>query len=203
MFISIDGGDGSGKSTQIALLAEYFRARGDSVLICRDPGSTPLGEVIRDILLNSKNLSIADLSELFLFMTARAQMVEELIRPALAKKKTVLVDRFLLSTVVYQGYAAGLPVDQIWSVGKVALAGCFPDLTILLDIEPETGLGRITRPLDRMERKGIAYHQRVRDGFLQAAGEWPNHFPGRCEIVPAATSLNEVARNIRDLLWKL
>ena len=202
MFLSIDGGDGAGKSTQVQLLREYLESRGVSVLTCRDPGSTKLGEEVRNILLHSDDLHISDRSELFLFMTARAQMVEEIIRPARAEGKTVIVDRFLLSTVVYQGHAAGVPVADIWSVGKIALAGCSPDLTIVLDIDPEKGIGRIDRPLDRMEMKGIEYHQRVRDGFRKAAGEWSDHFPGRCEIVSAAGSPGDVAAEIQKLVFK-
>lgn len=169
MFITIDGGDGCGKSTQRGRLERFLADRGTPVFVCRDPGSTPLGESIRGILLNRKEWSISSTSEMFLFMAARAQMVTDLIRPALDAGQVVVCDRFLLSTIVYQGYAGGLDLDAIRRVGEIATGGLVPDLTVVLDIDPAVAQKRLTRPFDRMESKGTEYHRRVRDGFLAEA----------------------------------
>ncbi|MDD3587805.1 MAG: dTMP kinase, partial [Thermoguttaceae bacterium] len=202
MFIVIDGGDGTGKSTQITALAQGFQDRHEKVVTCRDPGSTRLGEEIRATLLGTKDILVCDRSETFLFMAARAQMIDEFIRPAIDSGTTVLLDRFLLSTVVYQGYAAGQNIDDIWEVGRIALADCIPDLTIVLDLEPDVARLRIDRPLDRMELKGNEYHRRVREGFLTAVKQWPQHFSGRCELVDAQGSSEEVSARIAEMVWQ-
>jgi thymidylate kinase (EC 2.7.4.9) len=120
MFISLDGGDGVGKSTQVALLADWLCRLGYSVITCRDPGSTRLGEAIRSLLLDRHDLQMTPKAEMLLYMAARAQMVEEVIRPALVAGQTVLADRYLLANVVYQGYGAGLDVETLWQIGRVA-----------------------------------------------------------------------------------
>src|SRR5439155_19662140 len=134
MFFSFDGVDGTGKSTQIALLAEALRQRGREVVTCRDPGSTPLGERLRQILLDHHDTPIHRRSEMLLYMTARAQLVEELIRPALAAGKIVISDRYLLVNVVYQAHGGGLSPDEVWRVGEVTIAGIMPRLVLLLDM---------------------------------------------------------------------
>ena len=135
MFLSLDGVDGVGKSTQLALLVDWLSERQYRVESCRDPGSTELGEAIRQIVLHGLATPIHRTSEMLLYMAARAQLVEEIIRPALAAGKTVVCDRYLLANIVYQGYAGGLDVEELWSVGEVATGGLHPDLTILLDME--------------------------------------------------------------------
>ncbi len=176
MFITFEGGDGCGKSTQQKLLGDWFRSQGREVVLCRDPGSTPLGDAVRHILLHGKELHIADRTEMFLFMAARCQMVEEIIRPALDAGKVVLSDRFLLSSFVYQGIAGGVPMTELETVGKIATAGIMPDMSIILDIPYEAGLERrrsrsisTQAEQDRMESKDEAYHRRVREGFLRLA----------------------------------
>ena len=149
MFISIDGGDGTGKSTQVELLCRWLGGQGHEVVACRDPGSTPLGEAVRGILLDRHDLGIHRRSEMLLYMAARTQMVEEVIRPALDRGKTVVSDRFLLANVVYQGYGGGLDVDVLWEVGRISTGGLMPELTIVLDVPPEVASGRMARPLDR------------------------------------------------------
>jgi len=163
MFISIDGGDGTGKSTQADLLCRWLGQRGHEVVACRDPGSTPLGEAVRGILLDRHDLAIDRRSEMLLYMAARAQMVEEVIRPALERGKTVLSDRFLLANVVYQGYGGGLDVDVLWEVGRIATGGLMPELT-MCSMCHGSGRRRMARPLDRMEQQGAAFHARVREG---------------------------------------
>ena len=166
MFISLDGIDGAGKSTQIDLLRQYLESKGATVVCFRDPGSTKLGESIREILLHREDIPIASTSEMLLYMAARAQLVDEQLRPALQSGFTVICDRFLLANVVYQGVAGGLDVDELWSVGKCATGGLAPDATIVLDIDPEIAVKRLKRGPDRLEKRGIEYFRLVRNGFL-------------------------------------
>ncbi len=169
MFLSFDGVDGAGKSTQIRLLADALRQHGRDVVTCRDPGSTALGERLREILLNHHGTPIDRRSEMLLYMAARAQLVEEVIRPALAAGKTVISDRYLLANVVYQAHAGGLDPGEVWHVGRVATGGLMPRLTFVLDMPAEKAAQRINRQMDRMEAQGLAYLERVRQGFLTAA----------------------------------
>ncbi len=194
MFISIDGGDGAGKSTQVELLCDWFRRQGREVVACRDPGSTPLGEAVRDILLHRHDLHIDRRSEMFLYMAARAQMVEEVIRPALEQGKIVVSDRYLLANVAYQGYGGRLDAAALWEVGRVATGGLTPDVTIVLDVPSEVALERMARPLDRMERQGAAFHARVRDGFLVEAARAPD----KMMVVDAGGTVEEVQARIRE-----
>lgn len=173
MFISFDGIDGTGKSTQMGLLVEWLAARGHEVVQCVDPGSTPLGEAVRAILLDRHDLAIDRTSEMFLFMAARAQLVAEVIRPALAAGKTVVSDRFLLANVVYQGHAGGLDPELLWQIGEVATGGLTPDVTILLDLPVAVADARINRQRDRMENRGVEYRERLRAGFLLEAQRRP------------------------------
>ncbi len=170
MFLSFDGIDGTGKSTQVGLLADALRGRGREVVVCRDPGSTPLGERIREVLLASDaGTPIGRRSEMLLYMAARAQLVEEVIRPALDAGRTVVADRYILANVVYQGHAGGIDPEEIWQVGRVATQGLMPDCVFLLDMAPEGAGVRLNRPLDRMESQGEDYRRRLRAGFLKEA----------------------------------
>jgi dTMP kinase len=170
MFLSFDGIDGVGKSTQVALVTDALRARGYEVVVCRDPGSTPLGERIREVLLTSDSKTpIGRRSEMLLYMAARAQLVEEIIRPALELGKVVIADRYLLANVVYQGHAGGLDPNEIWDVGRIATQGLQPDAVFLLDMAPKGAGLRMDRPLDRMENQGDEYRERLRAGFLTEA----------------------------------
>ncbi len=193
MFFSIDGGDGTGKSTQLELFCRWLEELGQEVVTCRDPGSTGLGEAVRGILLDRHDLDIHRRSEMFLYMAARAQMVEEVIRPALDDGKTVVSDRYLLANVVYQGYAGGVDVESLWEVGRVATGGLMPDLTIVLDMPADAAAGRLDRKLDRMELQGDAFHARVRDGFLKEAARRKD----RIVVIDAAESIDAVQTRIR------
>ncbi|NOY29532.1 MAG: dTMP kinase [Planctomycetes bacterium] len=171
MFFSFDGIDGVGKTTQMRLFCEWLAARQLDVLTCRDPGSTPLGEQVREILLNSdENTPIAARSEMLLYMAARAQLVDEVLRPALAAGKTIVSDRYLLANLVYQGHAGGLDIEAVREVGRVAIDGLMPDCIFLLDMSPKSALQRMGDDLDRMESRGDAYRERLRAGFLKEAG---------------------------------
>ena len=198
MFFSIDGGDGTGKSTQTAMFCEWLRSRGRQVVACRDPGSTPLGEAVRKLLLHHDDLSIDRRSEMLLYMAARAQMTEEIIRPALEQGSTVVSDRYLLANVVYQGHAGGLDVEAIWEVGRVATRGLMPDLTIVLDMPASDAAARLQGQLDRMEQQGDTFHARVRQGFLDEAAR----HPGRIVVVNAARSIEQIQADIRTAAKK-
>ncbi len=193
MFFSIDGGDGTGKSTQIDRFCRWLESQGREVVTCRDPGSTPLGEAIRELLLDRHDLSIDRRSEMLLYMAARAQMVEEVIRPALEAGKTVVSDRYVLANVVYQGHAGGLDVETLWQVGRIATDDLTPDLTIVLDLPSEAAAARLSGELDRMEQQGAEFHGRVRQGFLDEAARKGE----RIAVVDASQSIDEVAAEIQ------
>jgi dTMP kinase len=172
-FFSFDGIDGVGKSTQLRLFSDWLRERGRPPIVCRDPGGTALGERVRDILLagDHPDTLIGPRSEMLLYMAARAQLVDEVIRPALQAGRTVVCDRYLLANVVYQGHAGGVPVEAIRQVGSIAVGGIYPDCTFLLDMDPVAALQRLGRRLDRVESRGPAYRERLRAGFLAEAAE--------------------------------
>ncbi len=201
MFIAVDGGDGAGKSAQITRLAHWLQTRGRRVAFFRDPGDTPLGDALRQILLARKDLAICPESETALFMAARAQLVRDKIRPALADGQIVLVDRFLLSTVVYQGYAADGDAESIWRLGTRLTGGLLPDVTFVLDCPVDVAFGRMNRGRDRIESKGTDFHRRVRDGFLRAVDDWERFaVPGKVFLVDATQTPEEVSAKIIERL---
>ncbi|HVA51237.1 MAG TPA: dTMP kinase [Pirellulales bacterium] len=193
MFYSFDGIDGSGKSTQVRLFAEGLREHGREVVVCRDPGSTPLGDELRKLLLHRDDLNIARRAEMLLYMAARAQLVEQVIRPALEAGKVVVSDRFLLANVVYQGHAGGLDVPSLWQVGRVATGGLEPDLTFVLDIDDARAAERLARPLDRMERQGEAFRAALRAGYLAEAARHSQ----RMVVIDASGNVDEVQAEVR------
>jgi dTMP kinase len=171
-FITLDGLDGAGKSTQCRLLVDWLRARGHAVTLCIDPGGTPVGEVIRGLLLDHRRkMSLP--CEALLFMASRAQLVASVIRPALDAGQVVVSDRYVLANVVYQGHAGGLDPALLWEIGDLATGGLEPDLTFVLDLPPESARARRTKPADRLESRDPAYHERVRQGFLLEARRRP------------------------------
>jgi dTMP kinase len=193
LFITFEGGDGSGKSTQISLLAERREALGHDVRTFREPGGLEpgdAGERIRDILLDPVHTSLDVRAELLLYEASRAQLVAAHYRPALAEGAIVIGDRYADSSVAYQGYGRDvLPVAEVHELNRIATGGLVPDLTLLLDIEPEAGLGTIAhRGADRLEAAGLPFHERVRAGYLTIAAE----DPGRVRLVPRGT-VDEVA----------
>ncbi len=165
MFITLDGIDGSGKSSQIERLCSNLQSMGKQVLRVRDPGGTPVGEQLRSILLES-NYDLSRRCEAMLFLASRAQLIEEQIRPALAAGTVVVSDRFLLANVVYQSIGSDLNAEDLWQVGDWACGGLRPDLTLLLDLPAEVAFARIDRTKDRMESRGVDYLEAVRLAFL-------------------------------------
>lgn len=198
LFLSLDGLDGTGKSTQCRLLADWLRGRGYEVTLCTDPGGTAVGGVLRDLLLHHRH-ALALPCEALLFMASRAQLVGEVIRPALDAGRMVISDRFLLANVVYQGHAGGLDPEQLWQVGRFATGGLEPDLTLVLDLAPEEAQARRTGPADRVESRDAAYHARVREGFLAEARRWPE----RIRVVPANQSIEAIHARICNEVSRL
>jgi dTMP kinase len=192
MFLSLDGLDGTGKSTQCRLLADWLREGGYIVTTCIDPGGTPLGAQLRSLVLHHRP-DIDRMCEALLFMASRAQLLAEVIRPALAAGHLVISDRFLLANIVYQGHAGGLDIERLWEVGRFAAGGLEPDLTIVLDLPPEQAARRRDRPADRIEGRDADYHARLRQGFLAEA--WRR--PERIHVVDAAPPVEVVQEAIR------
>jgi dTMP kinase len=192
LFLSLDGPDGAGKSTQLRLLAEWLRTRGLTVAECTDPGGTDLGRHLRQLLLGSHE-AMALRCEALLFMASRAQLVEEKIRPALAAGQVVLCDRFVLANVVYQGHAGGLDPQQLWQVGRFSTGGLEPELTLVLDLPLERSLVRRKAQADRLESRGVAFHERVRAGFLAEAQEHPE----RIRVIDASPPVVQVQEALR------
>jgi dTMP kinase len=193
LFLSLDGLDGGGKSTQCRLLADWLRGRGLTVTTCVDPGGTPIGAELRQIVLHHHR-EITPACEAFLFMASRAQLVAEIIRPALDAGHVVISDRFLLANVVYQGYAGGLDVEQLWHVGRLSTGGLEPDLTCVLDLPPEQAKSRRAGPADRVESRPADYHARVRNGFITEARRRPEHI----KLIDASQSVDAVHQVIRQ-----
>lgn len=195
MFFTIDGIDGTGKSTQADLFCEWLTQRGHEVVRCRDPGTTQLGERLRDIVLQSKTTPISNRSETLIYMAARAQLVHEIIRPSLEAGKVVVSDRFLLANVVYQAYGLDLEPIDIWNLGKFATQGLTPTKTFLLDLDVELAARRLQENTDRMERRGAEYFQRVRDGFLTEAKKRAE----QVVVLDASRSIEDIQADIRSV----
>jgi dTMP kinase len=199
LFLSLDGLDGTGKSTQCALLADWLRSRGHAVTTCIDPGGTPLGGELRKLVLHYRP-DIDRTCEALLFMASRAQLLSEVIRPALDAGKTVVSDRYLLANVVYQGHAGGLDVERLWEMGRFAAGGLEPDLTIVLDLPPEQAALRRGRPGDRIESRDADYHARLRAGFLAEARRRPERIRVVDASPPVAIVHEVICREVDAML---
>lgn len=197
MFISLDGIDGAGKSTQIELLKNALIQNGHDVVSFRDPGATRLGESIREILLHREDIPLAMTAEMLLYMASRAQLVDEQIKPALAIGQTVICDRYLLANVVYQGVAGGLNIDDLWSIGRVATGGLGPDVTVVLDLDATMAFERLGGIQDRLEKRGLKYFQAVRQGFLDQHSKAGS----RSVVVDASLLIEEVHQAILKFLF--
>ncbi len=196
LFITFEGPEGSGKSTQGRLLAEHLQSLGRRVLLTREPGGTEISQQVRHILMDLKNKAMYPATEFLLFSAARAQLVREVIRPHLDKGEIVICDRYRDSSLAYQGYGHSLPLDTIRAVNAFATDALTPDLTLLLDIDPERGIQRKqahNAEWNRMDDYALAYHQRVRQGFLAlAAAE-----PGRWRVLNADKPVEELQEEVR------
>lgn len=203
--IVLEGPEGAGKTTQLRLLSEWLVAKGQTVLGCREPGGTPVGDEIRKILLDHPSVDIVPRAESLLFMASRAQLVERQIAPALASGSIVLLDRFFLSTYAYQVAGRGLPHDQIGAANRLATAEVRPDVTVLLTLPVEEGLARVTQrgAHDRMERADVDFHQRVARAFAEfATAEWQVAHPeaGPVVTVDARGNVQQVFARVLSAL---
>lgn len=196
LFISFEGIEGTGKTTQASLLAEYLKARGQDVLLTEEPGGTQIGKRIREVLLNVEHVEMDSLTELLLYNASRAQHIHELILPALKAGKVVITDRFSDSTAAYQGYGRGIDLELLKSLDNIATGGFRPDLTCLLDLDAETGLrrNRGANKIDRLELEDIDFHKRVKDGFLKLAGKEP----WRIRVIDASGNVNDIQDRVRE-----
>jgi dTMP kinase len=205
MFITFEGIEGSGKTTQIQKIAEFIKSRGKDCLITREPGGTKIGEKIRAILLDPQSQDMDPLTELLLYKADRVQHVKKLVIPSLSSEKIVLCDRYVDATVVYQGFARGIDVKLINTLHKLILEDLKPDMTILLDLSPEVGLSRAWKQIEngkragfeiRFEKEALSFHQKVREGYLELARLEPERF----RIVDASKNETQVYEEITNLL---
>jgi dTMP kinase len=203
IFITIEGIDGVGKTTQLKLLKEWFEGRKMKVLFTREPGGTAVGEKIREFLLDREYEGLTPWAEVLLYAASRAQLLEEVIRPALNSGEMVICDRFLDSTIAYQGFGRGIPLAYIRKVNNQLLGGIIPHLTLLLDLGPNMGRARREnegeRPLDRLEGENVTFYHRVREGYLQLAQREPE----RIKLIDATASIETVRGQVIGEIEKL
>lgn len=195
LFITFEGADGCGKTTQIELLNKYLQAKGFKTLVTREPGAKGLGEKLREILLNYDG-EVSPNCESFLFLADRAQHVDCIIKPALKDGVIVLCDRHTDSTVAYQGYGRLLDIEQIKKLNEIAVNGLKPDLTIVFDIDIQTSMQRVGNTKDRMESAGIDFFNRVRNGYLAIANEEPN----RVKVINSASTIEDIHEKVVKLV---
>jgi dTMP kinase len=218
MLFVFEGMDGAGKTTQIQQFAQWLESLNFPVVLCRDPGSTELGNRLRQLLLERSQFPIHMRAEMLMFTAARTQLVEEIIRPAMQENKMIVLDRYIFSTVVYQGYAGQLEPDDIWTINRIATNGLMPDATFVLDLPVKLALERLrNRPaeqpvsketrgtkgpeepkgpeLDRLESRGEKYFQQVRQGFLREADRWPD----RVNVIDANRPVAVIQQEIQEL----
>ncbi|MFH0702930.1 MAG: dTMP kinase [bacterium] len=198
LFITFEGADGSGKTTQLNLTAEYFKKNNIDFITTRDPGGTQLGIRIRDILLNYQG-KIFPFCELFLYLADRSQHIEEKIIPALNMGNLVFCDRYIDSTLAYQGYARGLDIHKIMDLNDLVTHSLMPDLTLLFDIDTKTAMSRLGNNKDRLESEAINFHQKVREGYLDLAKKYPQ----RIRLINANRQINDIHQEVIQILLKI
>ena len=198
LFITFEGADGCGKTTQLMLLAKYLKAQGREVVVTREPGARGLGEKIREILPNYDG-EVSSRAEAFMFLADRAQHIDVIVNPAIKSGKIVLCDRHTDSSVAYQGYGRRLDIDEIKRLNSIATNGKKPDMTLIFDIDVETSMARVGDTKDRMESAGIEFFNRVRNGYLEIAKQEPN----RVKVLDASKSIEEIHKNVIALYEKL
>ena len=195
LFITFEGADGCGKTTQLMLMAKYLKEHGTDVLVTREPGAKGLGEKLREILLNYDG-EVSSQAEAFLFLADRAQHMDVIIKPAVAAGKIVLCDRHTDSSVAYQGYGRGIDISRINMLNDIATGGRKPDLTIVFDVDVETSLARVGKEKDRIENAGMEFFNRVRNGYLQIAKQEPE----RVKVIDATQSIEAIHIQVIKLI---
>jgi len=200
LFITVEGGDGSGKTTQLAFIRGFLEERGEDVLYTREPGGTPIGERIREIILDKDHPEMDAMTETLLYAASRAQIVSEVIKPALAAGRTVVCDRYVDSSIAYQGYGRELG-ESVAVINGYAVQDCMPDLTILLLVDPEEGRQRLAdRPLDRLEQEGLTFHGKVYQGYQALAEQFPDRIRAIDGTMDVASVSREIAKALQEAL---
>lgn len=198
LFITFEGADGCGKTTQLMLLAKYLKSKGEDVIVTREPGARGLGEKIREILLNYDG-EVSSQAEAFLFLADRAQHIDVIVNPAVEKGKIVLCDRHTDSSVAYQGYGRGLDIERINMLNNIATGGRKPDLTLVFDIDVETSMSRVGSQKDRMENAGMEFFNRVKEGYLNIAKQEPE----RVKVLDATKSIDDIHKDVVSIYENL
>ena len=198
LFVCFEGGEGAGKSTQSRLLRDWLVERGETVLLTFEPGDTPVGQELRRIVLDPATGDLSDRTEALLYAADKAEHVDHVVLPALARGEVVVTDRYVDSTLAYQGAGRTLDVSEVEAVARWATGDLRPHLTVVLDLEPQAGLGRFTER-DRIEGQSLEFHQRVRQGFLALAEADPAHYL----VLDARASVDEIAAAVRERVAKL
>ncbi|HHV59398.1 MAG TPA: dTMP kinase [Clostridiaceae bacterium] len=200
IFITCEGLDGSGKSTQINLIYDFFIKMGYKVVLTREPGGTVISEKIRDVLLDVSNLKMGQLTEMLLYAASRAQLVFEVVKPAIEEGKIVICDRFVDSSYVYQGFGRGIDLATIIRINEIAMDSIRPDITFFFDVEPEVALGRIkAQDKDRIENESIDFHRRVYKGYLALAEKYPE----RIKVINGNRKVDDIFSDVKTYLVKL
>jgi dTMP kinase len=201
LFITVEGSDGAGKTTQIEKLKDYLSSKGYDIILCREPGGTAISESIRSIILNKEFTEMSYMTELLLYASARSQLVDQVIKPALKENKIVICDRFVDSSAVYQGIARGLGVELVYEVNQYAIGETFPDVTILLDISGQAGIKRKKNQgeLDRMELEAAEFHEKVSNGYRALA----DRYSDRIKKIDATQSIEEIHDQILEIVEKV
>ena len=198
LFITFEGADGCGKTTQLNLLEKYLKDKGLDVIVTREPGAKGLGEKFREILLNYDGI-VSDRCESFLFLADRAQNIDTIVKPAVSSGKIVLCDRHIDSSVAYQGYGRGLDIQQIKNLNTIAAGGMLPDLTLVFDIDIETSMQRVGNNKDRMENSGNEFFNRVRNGYLELAKQESD----RIKVVDSTASIDDIHNKVKNIVLDL
>jgi dTMP kinase len=200
LFITIEGPEGAGKSTILKKMADELTEKGHNVMLTREPGGISIAEEIREVILNPKNTAMDERTEALLYAAARRQHLAEKVIPALENGYIVLCDRFLDSSLAYQGHARGIGMDEVYSINKFAIEDTMPDITLYFDVEPEVGLGRISkhegREVNRLDLEAVDFHERVREGYFILLDK----FPDRIKTINASKSFDEVYENALDIV---
>lgn len=201
LFITVEGTDGSGKTTQIGLMRQFLEEKGYDVVLTREPGGTNISEKIRNVLLDPENDEMGKTAEMLLYAAARAQLVHEVIKPAVAQGKIVICDRFVDSSLVYQGFGRGIPLETVSAVNNVALAGLTPDITFFFDLDPGIALKRRvdTTGADRIEKEKLGFHRKVYEGYKKLASLYPE----RIRVIDSSRGIPEIAEAVRVQLEAL
>lgn len=201
LFIVIEGPDGSGKTTQIKLISEYLKNKGYDIMLTREPGGTRIGEDIREIILDNENIEMSYVAEALLYAASRAQHVYEKIIPAIREDKVVICDRFIYSSLVYQGVGRELGIEKVKEINEFAIQGLNPDITLFFDISPEVALNRKTKYNrgDRLEKEDISFHKNVYNGYMKLIKMYPNDI----KVIDATKNIEEVSNQIKVVLDSL